>query len=163
MAHLAVFNPAVRTLHESVLRAEMAERMGFRSVWTTQLPDARDASLVLAAYAHATERVTLGTGVLPIYTRHPTAMAQMAATLDEHAGLHTQPHHSCNRRRARQGWQDIGRLRDRRRGARLPDLGPCCRPRRVPADGRALREPSVLPKDDGRERAEGRAGGRRGR
>jgi F420-dependent oxidoreductase-like protein len=86
MAHLAVFNPAVRTLHESVLRAEMAERMGFRSVWTTQLPDARDAALVLAAYANATERVTLGTGVLPIYTRHPTAMAQMAATLDELSG-----------------------------------------------------------------------------
>jgi len=86
MAHLAVFNPAVRTLHESVLRAEMAERMGFKSVWTTQLPDARDASLVLAAYANATQRVMLGTGVLPIYTRHPTAMAQMAATLDELSG-----------------------------------------------------------------------------
>lgn len=86
MAHIAVFNPAVRTLHESVLRAEMAERMGFRSVWTTQMPDARDASLVLAAYANATQRVTLGTGVLPIYTRHPTAMAQMAATLDELSG-----------------------------------------------------------------------------
>src|SRR5437868_7828939 len=86
MAHLAVFNPAVRTLHESVLRAEMAERMGFKSVWTTQLPDARDASLVLAAYANATRRVKLGTGVLPIYTRHPTAMLQMAATLDELSG-----------------------------------------------------------------------------
>ncbi len=86
MPHLAVFNPAVRTLDESVLRARMAERLGFRSVWTTQMPDARDASLVLAAYALATERVTLGTGVLPIYTRHPTAMAQMAATLDELSG-----------------------------------------------------------------------------
>ena len=86
MPHLAVFNPAVRTLHESVLRAEMSERMGFKSVWTTQLPDARDASLVLAAYASATQRVMLGTGVVPIYTRHPTAMAQMAATLDELSG-----------------------------------------------------------------------------
>ncbi|HKW69565.1 MAG TPA: LLM class flavin-dependent oxidoreductase [Candidatus Dormibacteraeota bacterium] len=83
MARLAVFNPAVRTLEESVLRARLAERLGFTSVWATQLPDARDAALVLAAYAQATERVTLGTGVLPIYTRHPTAMAQMAATLDE--------------------------------------------------------------------------------
>jgi len=86
MARLAVFNPAVRTLDESVVRAKMAERLGFKSVWTTQLPDARDASLVLAAYANATERVTLGTGVLPIYTRHPTATAQMAATLDELSG-----------------------------------------------------------------------------
>src|SRR5207249_2558866 len=86
MARLAVFNPAVRTLDESVVRAKMAERLGFKSVWTTQLPDARDASLVLAAYANATERVTLGTGVLPIYTRHPTATAQMAASLDELSG-----------------------------------------------------------------------------
>jgi F420-dependent oxidoreductase-like protein len=86
MARLAVFNPAVRTLEESVLRAKMAERLGFKSVWTTQLPDARDAAIVLAAYANATERVTLGTGVLPIYPRHPTAMAQMAASLDELSG-----------------------------------------------------------------------------
>ena len=64
----------------------MAERLGFKSVWTTQLPDARDAAVVLAAYANATERVTLGTGVLPIYTRHPTAMAQMAVSLDELSG-----------------------------------------------------------------------------
>src|SRR5439155_846549 len=86
MARLAVFNPAARTLDESVVRAKMAERLGFKSVWTTQLPDARDASLVLAAYANATQRVKLGTGVLPMYTRHPTAMVQMAATLDELSG-----------------------------------------------------------------------------
>jgi len=86
MARLAVFNPAVKTLEESVLRARIAERLGFKSVWTTQLPDARDAAIVLAAYANATQRVMLGTGVLPIYTRHPTAMAQMAASLDEMSG-----------------------------------------------------------------------------
>ena len=86
MARLAVFNPAVKTLDESVARARAAERLGFESVWTTQMPDARDAALVLAAYANHTERVKLGTGVLPIYTRHPTAMAQMAASLDELSG-----------------------------------------------------------------------------
>jgi len=73
-------------MDESVARAVAAEKLGYESVWVTQLPDARDASLVLAAYAAATQRVTLGTGVLPIYTRHPTAMAQMAATLDELSG-----------------------------------------------------------------------------
>ncbi|OLD84203.1 MAG: hypothetical protein AUG55_02870, partial [Candidatus Rokubacteria bacterium 13_1_20CM_4_70_13] len=78
-----MFNPAVRTLDESVARAQAAERLGFESVWTTQMPDARDAALVLAAYASHTQHVKLGTGVLPIYTRHPTAMAQMAASLDE--------------------------------------------------------------------------------
>ena len=83
MARLAAFNLAVRTLDESVNRAREAERLGYESVWVTQLPDARDAALVLAAYAAATQWVRLGTGVLPIYTRHPTAMAQMALTLDE--------------------------------------------------------------------------------
>jgi alkanesulfonate monooxygenase SsuD/methylene tetrahydromethanopterin reductase-like flavin-dependent oxidoreductase (luciferase family) len=41
---------------------------------------------VLAAYAHATRRVGLGTGVVPIYPRHPVAMAQEAATLAELTG-----------------------------------------------------------------------------
>jgi F420-dependent oxidoreductase-like protein len=86
MARLAAFNPAVRTLEESVNRARIIEKYGYDSLWTTQLPTARDASVVLAAYASATERVKLGTGVLPIYTQHPTAMVQMAATLDELSG-----------------------------------------------------------------------------
>ena len=86
MPRLAAFNPAVKTLEESVARAVTAERLGLDSVWTSQLPDARDAALVLAAYAHATQRIGFGTGVLPIYTRHPTAMVQMAATLDEMSG-----------------------------------------------------------------------------
>ncbi len=83
---LAAFIDAVKTLDESVARVKAAERLGFESVWVTQLPNARDAALVLAAYAHATQRVSFGTGILPIYTRHPTAMVQMAATLDEVSG-----------------------------------------------------------------------------
>lgn len=86
MARLAALVNAGRALDESVSRAKEAERLGYESVWVTQLPDARDAALVLAAYAAATQWARLGTGVLPIYTRHPTAMAQMAATLDELSG-----------------------------------------------------------------------------
>jgi F420-dependent oxidoreductase-like protein len=86
MGRLAAFSPAVRTLDESVRRARIVEEHGYESLWTTQLPTARDASLVLAAYAAATRKIKLGTGVLPIYTRHPTAMAQMAATVDELSG-----------------------------------------------------------------------------
>jgi len=86
MSRLAAFIPAVKTLDESIARAKTAERLGYESVWVSQLPDARDAPLVLAAYAQATELVKFGTGVLPIYTRHPTAMVEMAATLDEMSG-----------------------------------------------------------------------------
>src|SRR5579864_525255 len=86
MERLAAFSPAVRSLEDSIARAQVAEKLGYESVWTTQLPDARDAALVLAAYAANTKRIGLGTAVLPIYTRHPTAMAQMTATLDELSG-----------------------------------------------------------------------------
>jgi alkanesulfonate monooxygenase SsuD/methylene tetrahydromethanopterin reductase-like flavin-dependent oxidoreductase (luciferase family) len=41
---------------------------------------------VLAAYACGTERIKLGTGVLPIYSRTPAATAQTAATIDELSG-----------------------------------------------------------------------------
>jgi F420-dependent oxidoreductase-like protein len=83
---LAASIDAVKTLDDSVARAKTAERLGYESVWLSQLPNARDTALVIAAYAQATQRVGFGTGVLPIYTRHPTAMVQMAATLDELSG-----------------------------------------------------------------------------
>src|ERR1043165_9705678 len=86
MARLAVCNPAVRTLDESVARAKAAEGLGYESVWTTRMPDARDAALVLAAYAFHTTRIKLGTGVLPIYTPPPTAMIQRPGSLDELCG-----------------------------------------------------------------------------
>ncbi len=86
MPRLAASIPVARSLPEAVARARLAEHLGFESVWVTQLPDARDAAVVLAAYGAATSQIGLGTSVLPIYTRHPTAMAQMAATLDEQSG-----------------------------------------------------------------------------
>jgi len=42
--------------------------------------------VVLAAYAAATTRVGLGNGVVPVYPRHPVAMAQSALTLNEVSG-----------------------------------------------------------------------------
>ena len=47
---------------------------------------ARDSLTVLMAYAAATDRVKLGTGVLPIYSRTPAATAQQAVTIDEYSG-----------------------------------------------------------------------------
>lgn len=75
-----------RSIARAVDRARLAEKSGYDSVWMSQLPNERDTSLVLAAYAAGTERVGLGSFVFPIYTRHPTAMVQMAATLDELCG-----------------------------------------------------------------------------
>ncbi len=72
-----------RSLSEAIERVRLAERLGYESVWCSQLPNQRDTALVLCSYAQATQRIRLGTAVLPIYVRHPTQMAQTALTLDE--------------------------------------------------------------------------------
>jgi alkanesulfonate monooxygenase SsuD/methylene tetrahydromethanopterin reductase-like flavin-dependent oxidoreductase (luciferase family) len=64
---------------------QAAEALGYESAWTTH-GVGRDAFVVLAAYACATRRIALGTGVVPIYPRHPVAMAQEALTLAELSG-----------------------------------------------------------------------------
>jgi alkanesulfonate monooxygenase SsuD/methylene tetrahydromethanopterin reductase-like flavin-dependent oxidoreductase (luciferase family) len=85
MAGVGTFISPGRSLEGGVERARLFERLGFDSVYTTQIA-ARDAFTVLAAFASATERVRLGTGVAPIFARTPVAMAQVAATLDELSG-----------------------------------------------------------------------------
>lgn len=59
-----------------------AEHLGYESVWVTH-GLGRDSFLVLAAYGAVTHRLGLGNGVVPIYPRHPVAMAQAALTLAE--------------------------------------------------------------------------------
>jgi F420-dependent oxidoreductase-like protein len=55
---------------------EAAERAGFSSIWVPQIPGDFDAFTMITLMGRATERIELGTAVLPIQTRHPMAMAQ---------------------------------------------------------------------------------------
>ena len=72
-------------LAHAVELARAADHLGYDSLWVTH-GLGRDSFLVLAAYAYATRGIGLGTGVVPIYPRHPVAMAQEAATLAELSG-----------------------------------------------------------------------------
>jgi len=63
-----------------VADAQAAERDGFASVWVPQIPGDFDAFTAITLMGHATERIELGTAVLPIQTRHPIAMAQEVAS-----------------------------------------------------------------------------------
>jgi len=74
-----------RSLDKAIERVRLADELGYESVYVTQLAG-RDAFIVLAAYASATERIRLGTGVTPIYARTPVSTTQTAATLDELSG-----------------------------------------------------------------------------
>jgi alkanesulfonate monooxygenase SsuD/methylene tetrahydromethanopterin reductase-like flavin-dependent oxidoreductase (luciferase family) len=74
-----------RSLERAITRARLADELGFDSVYTIQVAG-RDALTVLSAYAVTTNRIRLGTGVLPIFSRTPVATAQTAATIDELSG-----------------------------------------------------------------------------
>lgn len=62
-----------------------AERAGFAAVWTPQV-FGWDALTLLALAAGATERIELGTAVVPIYPRHPLSLAASALTTAAAAG-----------------------------------------------------------------------------
>jgi alkanesulfonate monooxygenase SsuD/methylene tetrahydromethanopterin reductase-like flavin-dependent oxidoreductase (luciferase family) len=74
-----------RSLETALQRVELAERHGYESVYITHIAG-RDSVTTLMAYASRTERVRLGTGVMPIFSRTPVATAQSFATLDEFSG-----------------------------------------------------------------------------
>lgn len=74
-----------RSLDEAIERVKLAESLGYESVYVTHIAG-RESLTVLTAYALATSRIRVGTGVVPIYTRTPATMAQTAATIDELSG-----------------------------------------------------------------------------
>jgi F420-dependent oxidoreductase-like protein len=79
---LGTFISVGRSLDSALDRVRLAEQLGYHSVSTTHLAG-RDSLTVLAAYAGVSESIRLGTGVTPIHSRSPAAMAQQAITIDE--------------------------------------------------------------------------------
>jgi alkanesulfonate monooxygenase SsuD/methylene tetrahydromethanopterin reductase-like flavin-dependent oxidoreductase (luciferase family) len=83
--------PGAKGYAELVAHAREAERLGFASLWVGERPDPAlggfaSALLVCAALAAATERVRIGSAVLPLPLYHPLRVAEDAATLDGLSG-----------------------------------------------------------------------------
>lgn len=74
-----------RSLEQAIERVQLAESLGYHSAFVTHIAG-RESLTVVTAYALATRRIRVGTGVVPIYTRTPATMAQTAATIDELSG-----------------------------------------------------------------------------
>ncbi len=74
-----------RSLDQAIARVKLAESLGYDSALVTHIAG-RESLTIVTAYALATERIRVGTGVVPIYTRTPVTMAQTAATIDELSG-----------------------------------------------------------------------------
>jgi alkanesulfonate monooxygenase SsuD/methylene tetrahydromethanopterin reductase-like flavin-dependent oxidoreductase (luciferase family) len=82
---LGAFIGVGKSLETALQRIEQAERLGYESAYVTHIA-ARDSVTTLMAYAARSERLLLGTGVTPIYSRTPVATAQSFGTLDEYSG-----------------------------------------------------------------------------
>src|SRR4051812_34820134 len=74
-----------RSLDAAIERVRLAESLGYQAAYVTHIAG-RESLTVVTAYALATERIRVGTGVVPIYTRTPATMAQTAITIDELSG-----------------------------------------------------------------------------
>jgi F420-dependent oxidoreductase-like protein len=79
---IGCFISSGRSISRGIDRVKLAESLGFDAAFVTHIAG-HDSLTVISAYATATERIRLGTGVVPIYTRTPATMAQTAATIDE--------------------------------------------------------------------------------
>ncbi|MGW4131910.1 LLM class flavin-dependent oxidoreductase [Amycolatopsis japonica] len=77
-----------RPREDIVLIAEAADRLGVGAVWITE-GVGRDAFSLLTELALRTERIGLGTGIVNVFSRTPTALAQAAASLIELMGTRT--------------------------------------------------------------------------
>jgi 5,10-methylenetetrahydromethanopterin reductase len=73
-------------LADYVALARAAEAAGFDQLWVSNDLFLRSAPVILAAVAHATHRIELGTGILNPHTMHPAELATLAATMDELCG-----------------------------------------------------------------------------
>ena len=66
-----------------------ADEKGYDSAWMAEDYFTRNAPVVLGAWGSETKKVKLGTGILPLFTRHVALGAMTAATLDEVNGGRT--------------------------------------------------------------------------
>ena len=64
----------------------IADDLGYDSLWVTERYLHEETASMLGYLAAATSRVKLGVGVVNPFTRHPTLLAMMAATLDRISG-----------------------------------------------------------------------------
>jgi F420-dependent oxidoreductase-like protein len=61
--------------------ARWAEDAGMTTVWIPQIPDDFDALTAAAIIGIETERIEIGTAVVPVQPRHPIALAQQALSV----------------------------------------------------------------------------------
>lgn len=83
MAHVAMYLQDKHPLRDGMAYAQYAEQHGFEAIWQAESRLVRDAIVPMAAFAAVTSRVTIGSGVINIWTRNIGLLAATFLTLDD--------------------------------------------------------------------------------
>src|SRR5436309_11929621 len=70
-------------LREAMDYVRYAEERGFEAVWQAESRLVREATVPMAAYAAATQRIKVGSGVVNNWTRNVALLAATFSTLDD--------------------------------------------------------------------------------
>lgn len=70
-------------IRDGMRYAQIAEESGFEAVWQAESRLVREATVPMAAYAAATERIAVGSGVVNTWTRNVGLLAATFSTLDD--------------------------------------------------------------------------------
>src|SRR5688572_15570807 len=80
---VALYLQDAHDIREGIEIVRQAEAAGFSAVWQADSRLVRDAVVPMAAFAAATERIEIGSGVIDIWTRNAARLASTFSTLDD--------------------------------------------------------------------------------
>lgn len=80
---VALYLQDAHDIREGIGLAQRAEAAGFDAVWQADSRLVRDAVVPMAAFAAATSRIKIGSGVIDIWTRNAARLASTFSTLDD--------------------------------------------------------------------------------
>jgi 5,10-methylenetetrahydromethanopterin reductase len=80
---VALYLQDAHDIREGIELVRLAEAAGFDAVWQADSRLVRDAVVPMAAFAAATDRIKVGSGVIDIWTRNAARLASTFSTLDD--------------------------------------------------------------------------------
>jgi 5,10-methylenetetrahydromethanopterin reductase len=80
---VALYLQDAHPIRDGMRFAQAAEAAGFEAVWQAESRLVREATIPLAAFGAATERIKLGSGVVSMWVRNPAFLAATFSTLDD--------------------------------------------------------------------------------
>src|SRR5688572_8532182 len=83
MERVALYLQDAHDIRQGIELVRYAESKGFDAVWQADSRLVRDAVVPMAAFAAATDRIKVGSGVVDIWTRNPARLASTFSTLDD--------------------------------------------------------------------------------